>query len=66
VKTEFLTLDQKVVLRDALLSGDDPKQYAKDVFNEIDRLENIIKSYELAMDQVKYTIDSTVQSKPKW
>lgn len=66
MRTEFLTLGQKQILYEALLGGTDPKQYAKDVFNEIERLENIIKDHELTMELVQDRFAKTVHKKPKW
>lgn len=66
MKTEFLSWKQKTVLRESLIGATDPKQYTENVFDEIDRLENIIKSYELVFNQIQYQITSSINSKPKW
>lgn len=66
MKTEFLTLSQKQVLYEALIGGTDPKQYSRDVFEEIERLENIIKDHELTIELVQDRFSKTTYKKPKW
>lgn len=60
--TEFLPMDKKADLMKALESGD--KNAIKNVINELDRLESIIKGYEVAMSQITKALDSTTFKKP--
>ena len=66
MKTEFLTLEQKQKLFDSLVNGSDPRQYSKDIFKELDRLENIIKHHELTLELVNDRFASSTFKKPSW
>lgn len=62
MKTEFISLMDKLLLKQKLQKGQDD---AIDiVLNEFDRLEAIIKDYEMGMAQVTNVLNSTTFKKP--
>ena len=64
MKAEFLTIDDKVSIKERIESGD--KSVFKDVINEIERLESIIRDYEIAFDVVMGKVESKTNKSPKW
>lgn len=63
MKAEFLTLSEKDTLYGKLLKGD--KTAIEETINEIERLENIIRDYEMGTELLMSKANSTLYKKPK-
>lgn len=63
MKCEFIDLNDKRILFDSILNSENRKLLAEDVINEIDRLENVIRNYEIQMEQVVNTYSNTASFK---
>ncbi|MES2732233.1 MAG: hypothetical protein V4714_10805 [Bacteroidota bacterium] len=62
MKTEFLNLKQKAFLMDRMQEGD--IEAIDRAIKEIDRLEQVIKNYELQIEQVVNAYQSNYCKKP--
>jgi len=63
MKTLFVDASDKGKLFDKLLKGDEAS--AKYVITEIDRLENIIRNYEIALEVSVSRLDNTLYKTPQ-
>jgi len=63
MKPEFLSIDDKAILMVKLEKGNiDAIKY---LFNEINRLENLIKNYEIIIDQMNHFSESKLFKTPE-
>lgn len=59
MNVQFLSLNDKRLLFDSIMESDNRKLLAEDVINEIDRLENAIRNYEIQMEQIVNVMQKT-------
>ena len=67
MKCEFLDFKKKKEIYDKIINSDieDKELLSEIILNEIQRLESVIKDYEIAMNQVSNAIESTIFKSPK-
>ena len=62
MKTKFLELSDLITIRDGLLEGKEESVEA--VINELQRLQTIIKDYELGIEMLQKKYESAIYKQP--